>query len=111
MFNRRLLKVFNYAVLYAPPEEVQLGTGGREPLELDALRTAKGVEELLAVGLQLRLVVRVDEELLAIQDIRDIVLLGVVRHEPVDQPERNLGGAVEESDDFLLVRMGRIEAL
>ena len=84
MFNRHLLKVFNDTVLYAPPKEVQLGTRRREPLELDALRTAKGVEELLAVAVQTRLVRYMDGEHLARwRGVRHMVILCVVGHEPL----------------------------
>jgi len=66
--------IVQHPLLQCPPKEVQLPDGSHEgrrirDLEHDPLPTAKGVEELLAVGLQLRLVVRVDEELLAVQNI------------------------------------------
>ena len=84
MFDRDPLKVLDDAVLYAPPEEVQLGACGREPLELDALRTAKGVEQLLAVAVQTRLVGHVNREHLARwRGVCHVVILGVVGHKPL----------------------------
>ena len=88
MFDRELLKVFDDAVLDAPPKEVQLGTGRREPLELDALSTAKWVEELLAVAVQARLVGHMDREHLPSgRGVRHVIVLGVVRHEPLEFAE------------------------
>jgi hypothetical protein len=51
----------------APLDEVQLGDGGRETLELDTGRPAKGIEELLRVAVQTRLVGHVDREHLAVR--------------------------------------------
>jgi hypothetical protein len=85
MFNRDLLKVFDDSVLDAPPKEVQLGACRREPLELDALSTAKWVEELLAVAVQARLVGHVDREHLPSgRGVGHVIVLGVVRHEPLE---------------------------
>ena len=84
MFDRDPLKVLDDAVLYAPPEKVQLGTGRREPLELDALRTTKRIEQLLAVAVQTRLVSHVNREHLARwRGVRHVVILGVVGHKPL----------------------------
>ena len=88
MFNRALLEVFNDAVLYAPPKEVQLGAGGREPLELDALSTTKRIKQLFAVAVQTRLVGHVDcKHLPSGRRIRHVVILGVVGHEPLEFAE------------------------
>ena len=88
MFDRSLLEVFNNAVLDAPPKKVQLGTGRREPLELDALRTTKWVEQFLTVAVQTRLVGHVDREHLPSGcGVRHVVSLGVVRHEPLEFAE------------------------
>jgi hypothetical protein len=84
MFDRNLLKVLDYTVLYTPPKEVQLGTCRREPLELDALRTAERVEQLLSIAVQTRLVGHVDREhLTGWRGVRHVVILGVVGHEPL----------------------------
>jgi hypothetical protein len=88
MFDRSLLKVFDDGVLYAPPEKVQLGTRRREPLELDALRTAKGIEQFLTVAVQTRFVSDVNREHLpSWRGVRHVVSLGVVRHEPLEFAE------------------------
>jgi hypothetical protein len=85
MFDRDLLEVFNDTVLHTPPKEVQLGACGREPLELDALRTTKRVEQLLAVTVQTRLVGHVDRKHLARwRGVRHVVILGIVGHEPLE---------------------------
>jgi hypothetical protein len=85
MFDRDPLKVFDDAVLYAPSKEVQLGTGRSEPLELDALRTTKRVEQLLAIAVQTRLVRHMDGEHLASwRGVRHMVILGIVGHEPLE---------------------------
>jgi hypothetical protein len=88
MFDRDPLKVFNYAVLHTPPKEVQLGARRREPLELDALRTAKGIEQFLTVAVQTRFVSDVNREHLpSWRGVRHVVSLGVVRHEPLEFAE------------------------
>ena len=69
-------------------------------LKENPLTTAERVEQLLAVRLQLRLVVYVDEELLAIQDIRDTVLLRIVCHEPVNEAETH-GTAASQNGQHL----------
>jgi hypothetical protein len=85
MFNRLLLKVFDNSVLYTPPEKVQLGAGRREPLKLDALCTAKRIEQLLTVAVQTRLVCDVDGEHLASwRGVRHVIVLGIVGHEPFE---------------------------
>ena len=84
MFNRDPLEIFDDGVLDAPPKEVQLGTGRREPLEFNALCTAKRVEQFLAVAVQTRLIGHVDcEHLPSGSGIRHMVVLCVVGHEPL----------------------------
>ena len=56
-------------------------------LKHDSLTPAEGIKQFFTVCLQLRLVVCIDEELLVVQDIGDIVLLGIVRHEPVNEAQ------------------------
>ena len=88
MFDRDPLKVFNDAVLHTPPKEVQLGARRRKPLELDALCTAKGIKQLLAIAVQTRLVCHVDcEHLARWRGVRHVVILGVVGHEPLEFAE------------------------
>ena len=110
------LNIVEHALLQRPPEEVQFPDGGLEhlvPLDLkhDSLTPAEGIKQFLTVCLQLRLVVRIDEKLLVVQDIRDIVLLGVVRHKPVNEAQGGIGRALEQLDDVFLVVTGRIELL
>jgi hypothetical protein len=88
MFNRDPLEVFDDAVLYTPPKEVQLGAGRCEPLELDTLRTTKRVEQLLAVAIQTRLVGHVDREHLpGGRGVCHVIVLRVVGHEPLEFAE------------------------
>ena len=70
-----MFKVFDDAVLDAPPQKVELGARRCEPLEIDALSTAKRIKELLAIGLELTLVIQIDEKFLTIQDIGSTVSL------------------------------------
>ena len=96
-----LHNIVYYALLDGPTEEVELAHGrllnGGLPadLETDALATAEGVEEALRIGLELALVVEVDHEGAVLQRIADVELLGVVRHEPVDQTETDGGLALQ----------------
>ena len=86
------LEILNDLLLNGPSEEVQLAhcrDKGRDTrsAEHDTLPPAKGIKELLAVRLQLALVIHVDHELLATQEIADRVALSVVRHEPIYQSQ------------------------
>jgi hypothetical protein len=93
-----LRNVVDDAVLDDPLEEVELGDGRRESVELDARRTAKRVEELLRVPVEAGLVGHVDrEDLAARRRVRDVLRLGVVGHEPLELAERNARGAVLEN--------------
>jgi len=108
--------IIQNTLLDRPTEKVELAHRRHEgrrihDLEHDTLPTAKGIKELLTVCLQLRLVVRIDEELLAIQNIGGAILLRVVRDEPVNEAQRHLGRAVEQPDDFCLIGVTRIKPL
>lgn len=84
MFNMDLLKVLDDTVMNTPPEKVKLGTRRRDPLELDALGTAKRVEQFLAVSIQTRFIGDVNREHLPSGGgVRHVVVLGVVGHEPL----------------------------
>ena len=88
MFNRDLLKVFYYAILDTPFQEIELRTRRSEPMELDAFRSAKRVKELFTVSVQTRLVGHVDREHLAGRGgVRHVVRLGVIRDEPFELAE------------------------
>ena len=85
MFKRRLLEVFDDAILDAPTQKIQLGAGRREPLELYALCTAKRIEKLLTVAIQTRLVGHMDREHLPSGcGVCHVVVLGVVCYEPLE---------------------------
>ena len=72
------------AVRDAPLDEVELGDGRGQALKFDAGRPAEGVEELLRVPVQTRLVRNVDREHLAVRGrIGHVLILGVVGHEPL----------------------------
>lgn len=94
-----LQNVVDDSFLKRPPEEVQLAHSGllncRLPadLERDAFATAEGIKETLAVGLELALVLEVDDELLVIQDVADVELFGVIRNEPLYDAETHGCGA------------------
>ena len=84
LFNGLLLKVFNHTILDTPPQKVQLGARGREPLELHTLRPTKWIEQLLGVAIQTRLVCHMDRKHLATgRRVRHVVVLGIVGHEPL----------------------------
>ncbi len=75
--------------LNGPPEEVEFSDGGQKRLvawnlKEDSLTAAVGVKILLGVGLQLRLVAHIDEELVAIEGITDKVAAAVICDEPVN---------------------------
>lgn len=81
----------HHTLLDCPTEEIQL-THGRllnggmtADLETDALATTEGVEQTLAVGLELALIVKMDHELAGFVRVVDVEFLGIIRHEPVDQ--------------------------
>jgi len=56
-------------------------------LETDALATTEGVEQTLAISLELALVVEMDHELAGFVRVVDVEFLGIIRHEPVDQSQ------------------------
>jgi hypothetical protein len=72
------------AVGDAPLDEVELGDSRRQTLKLDAGRPTERVEELFGVAVQARLVRDVDREHLAVRGrVRDVLILGIVGHEPL----------------------------
>jgi hypothetical protein len=103
------------AVGDAPPDEIQLSHSGREALEIDPGRPAKGIEELFGVAIQARLVGHVYREHLSVRcGIRDVLRLGVVRDEPLElaQGRDPFGTAPTQNVmQFLLVLGNRVKAL
>jgi hypothetical protein len=102
-----LLEVFDDAVRDAPPDEVELGDGRHETLELDAGRSAEWVEELLRVPVQARLVRDVDGEDLAVRgSIGHVFIFRVVRHEPLKPAKGRrlrLGGPTQNRVQLLTI--------
>jgi len=102
LFDRRLLKVFNDAVLDAPPQKVELGTRRRETMKIHTLGPAKRIKELLGVAVQTGLVGHVDRKHLTGRcRVCDVVRLGIVRHEPLEFPERNALAVLQNIVKFL----------
>jgi hypothetical protein len=84
-----LLEVADDAVGDAPTDEIELSHRGREALEIDPGRPAKGVKEFLGVAVQTRFVGHVYREHLSVRcGIRDVLRLGIVRDEPLELAQR-----------------------
>lgn len=100
-----LQNVLKNSLLNRPPEEVQLAHGGlldgrgTGHDETDALTTAERIEQLLAVGLELTLVLEVDDELAFVQHVGYIELLGVVCHEPLDNTKTDGCRTIQKGHD------------
>lgn len=115
-FGKVHLDIVKNTLFKGPSEKVELSHRGLEhrkawDLEHNALTPAEGVEQLFAVGFQLRLVVRIDKELLAIYYIGDVVLFGIVCDKPVDEAQGYLGCSLKEPEHLFLVLASRIETL
>lgn len=83
-------------------EEVQLPDGRVKSKERDLLPATEGVEHLFRVRPQVRLVPQVDVDVATLRgQIGDVVLLGIVGHEPVEKAQADLG----------LARQNRLDAL
>ena len=85
--------VVEHPLLDRPPEEIQLADRGllnrrmAADLEADAIAAAEGIEQPLRIGLELALIMKVDHELAVVHRVGHVELLGIVRHEPVDETE------------------------
>lgn len=85
--------VGDYALLECPPEEVELTNSGlldlglTVDLERNALAAAERIKKTLAIRLELTLVLEVDNELFAVEEVGHVELLGVVGDEPLDYAE------------------------
>lgn len=87
-----LLQVIQDIVLNRPLKETQLAYRGIHVEELNALLTAKGVKHLFAIRLQMGLVRQVHNDVsTSLGHIRNVVLLCIVRHQPINQPQTELG--------------------
>jgi hypothetical protein len=97
---------------YHPPQEIQLRVRRRETLELDALRPTKRIEKLFTVPVQTRLVGDVYRKHLPIWGrVGHMVILRIVRHEPLDPPKRRTVSFVSQNRVELLLVLGIIEKL
>ncbi len=104
-----LENVVDYSLLDRPPEEIELPHSGllnrclTAHLEADALAAAEGIKQPLRIRLELTFVVEVygkGARSLG-QGVRDIVLLAVVRDEPVDESQTDGRCAGENRYDLL----------
>jgi hypothetical protein len=102
-----LPEILDDAVRDAPTDEVELGDRRHETLELDTGRPAEWVEELLRVTVQARLVRDVDREDLAVRGgVRHVLILRVVRDEPLEPAKRRrlgLGGTAQNRVQLLTI--------
>jgi hypothetical protein len=102
-------EVFDDAVGDAPPDEVELGNRGGQPLELDAHRPAEWVEQLLGVAVEARFVRDVHRERLAGRRlVGDVAILRVVGHEPLEVAQGD-AVAVRQDGLELLAVLGHLE--
>jgi len=69
--------------------------------ETDALPSAEWIEQTLAVGLEFALVVEIDRKHAIVAHIGDVVLLGIVCHEPVDETETDIGLIGQNGQNFI----------
>lgn len=82
------IEVIEDFILKGPFEKVELSNRCVEFPELNALPTAEGVKHLFAIGLEVRLVRQVYNHVLSVfRQIRNIVLLRIIGHKPVNQSE------------------------
>jgi len=88
----------------APTNKVQLGTGCRESLELNALSAAEGVEELFRVPVQTRLVGHMDREQLAVRGrVSHLLRLGIVSHKPLELAKRDALAVFQNINKLFLI--------
>ena len=80
-------------------------------LETDTFTPAEGIKEFLAIRLELVLVVHVDNEFLAVENVGNGVDLGVVCHEPVNQTQAYFASSLQEFDDFIQVLATAVKTL
>ena len=91
------VKIIEHSVLNRPLKEVELTNSRVHTHKLNALPTAEGVEHLLAVGLEVCLVSQVHDHVAPrVYNVRDVMLLGIVGNEPVNQTQTELGLARDD---------------
>ena len=99
------LDIGQNVLLDGPAKEVQLGNRCEKRrmirnLEIDSLTTAKGIKEFLAVGLELALVIPVNQELLAVQNIVRGVSLGVIGNKPINYSKTDFRSALKHGNNL-----------
>ena len=92
-------------LLNGPAKEVQLGNSREKRrmirnLEIDTLSATERVKEFLAVGLELTLVVPVNQKLLAIQNIVRGMSLGVIGNKPINYSKTDFRSALEHGNNL-----------
>jgi len=76
------------SVRNCPPQKVELRACGRQPLEIYPLCSAKRIKKLFTVPVKARLVSHVyRKHLAARRSERHVVVLGVIRHKPLQFAE------------------------
>ncbi len=86
------LQVIKHLILNCPFEEIELSHSCVQSKELNALGTAKGVEHLFAIRLEMRLVRKIDDHVTGVlREEGHVVLLCVIGDEPVHQTQADVG--------------------
>ena len=91
--------VGHHTLLNRPSEKVELTNSGllnfglTVNLKRNALTPAKRIKQTLAVRLELTLVLEVDDELFAVQEVGHVELFGIVGDEPLNHTETDRCGA------------------
>jgi len=97
---------------YHPLQEIQLSDRRREPLELDAFRPTERIEKFFTVPVQARLISDVYRKHLTVRSrVRHVVVLRVVRHEPLNLPEGRTMALTTQNRMKLLLIIGFVEEL
>lgn len=114
------LNVVDDLMLNRPLEEIQLSNRRLQEILVvirnrRALPATKRIEILLLVSLQFQFVIVIDFEprchLVLVHRIPHVIFLGEIRHEPVDDAERNARLAVDDAHHFRHVRRLRLEKI
>ena len=90
-------QVLNHIVLHRPSKEVELTDSGGNAVKVHTGPTAEGVKHLLAVGLEMRLVGKVDNDMLSgLGDVGYIVEFRIVGDKPVQNTEGDIGLVIKD---------------
>jgi hypothetical protein len=107
-----LLQIFENFVLQSPFKEIELPHSGVQPLEVNVLPTTEGVEHTLGIGLQVGLLGKLHNYLASVGSVLgNILLLGLIRDQPVQKTERNTRLARQDHTDTFEVCRIRLKAL